>query len=126
MDGYHGLWVGTLAPSTMFYSEYQNYGPDSSTKNRVKWKGVETINLQVASKFTVNKFVQKEQVGFGLRCTLPTWPLPISLSLSFSFGGVGNKFVLQLCGENDAFPSNLVYAFFLINVFVKLRNKIYR
>ena len=50
MDGYHGLWVGTLAPSTIFYFEYQNYGPGSSTKNRVKWKGVETINLQVASQ----------------------------------------------------------------------------
>ena len=64
MDGYHGLWVGILAPSTMFYSEYQNYGPGSSTKNKVKGKGVETINLQVASKFTVNKFVQKGTSGF--------------------------------------------------------------
>ena len=51
-------WVGTSAPSTIFYSEYQNYGSGSSTKNRVKWKGVKTINLQVASKFTVNKFIQ--------------------------------------------------------------------
>ena len=51
-------WVGTSAPSTIFYSEYQNYGSGSSTKDRVKWKGVKTINLQVASKFTVNKFIQ--------------------------------------------------------------------
>lgn len=51
-------WVGTSAPSTIFYSEYQNYGPGSPTKNRVKWKGVKAINLQVASKFTVNKFIQ--------------------------------------------------------------------
>ena len=57
MDGYHGLWVGTLAPSTMFYSEYQNYGPDSSTKNRVKWKGVETIKL--LTLFTYLNEVQK-------------------------------------------------------------------
>ncbi|KAG6630840.1 hypothetical protein CIPAW_13G048100 [Carya illinoinensis] len=40
-------WTGTSAPSTIFYSE-----------NRVKWKGLRTINNQIASKFTVGSFIQ--------------------------------------------------------------------
>ncbi|KAF5446405.1 hypothetical protein F2P56_032036 [Juglans regia] len=51
-------WIGTSAPSTIFYSEYQNYGPSSYTKDRVKWKGLRTINNQIASKFTVGSFIQ--------------------------------------------------------------------
>lgn len=51
-------WVGTTAPDTIFYSEYQNFGPGSVTKNRVKWKGLKTITSKVASKFTVHSFLQ--------------------------------------------------------------------
>jgi pectin methylesterase-like acyl-CoA thioesterase len=50
-------WVGTSAPSTIFYSEYRNYGPGSSTKNRVKWKGVKTMNANLASSFSVGSFI---------------------------------------------------------------------
>nr|XP_011470454.1 PREDICTED: probable pectinesterase/pectinesterase inhibitor 46 [Fragaria vesca subsp. vesca] len=50
-------WVGTTAPDTIFYSEYQNFGPGSVTKNRVKWKGLKTITSKVASKFTVHSFL---------------------------------------------------------------------
>ncbi|KAM1285414.1 hypothetical protein ACFX13_028902 [Malus domestica] len=51
-------WVGNSAPDTVFYSEFQNFGPGASTKNRVKWKGLRTINQKAASKFTVHSFLQ--------------------------------------------------------------------
>ncbi|PIA43271.1 hypothetical protein AQUCO_02000597v1 [Aquilegia coerulea] len=54
-------WVGNSAPDTIFYSEYQNYGPGSSTKYRVKWKGLKNINAQMAAKFTVNPFLSGDK-----------------------------------------------------------------
>ncbi|KAB2627256.1 pectinesterase/pectinesterase inhibitor 24 [Pyrus ussuriensis x Pyrus communis] len=51
-------WVGNSAPDTVFYSEFQNFGPGASTKNRVKWKGLRIINQKAASKFTVHSFLQ--------------------------------------------------------------------
>lgn len=51
-------WTGTTAPNTIFYSEFQNFGPGSSTKNRVKWKGLRTINAKQADTFTVKSFIQ--------------------------------------------------------------------
>ncbi|KAM5551183.1 putative pectinesterase/pectinesterase inhibitor 46 [Rosa sericea] len=51
-------WVGTTAPDTIFYSEFQNFGPGSVTKNRVKWKGLKTITSKVAGKFTVHSFLE--------------------------------------------------------------------
>lgn len=54
-------WVGTTAPDTIFYAEFQNFGPGSSTKNRVKWKGLKSINSKVASKFTVKPFINGDK-----------------------------------------------------------------
>ncbi|VVA28015.1 PREDICTED: pectinesterase [Prunus dulcis] len=51
-------WVGNTAPDTIFYSEFQNFGPGSSTRNRVKWKGLRTINSKTAGKFTVHSLLQ--------------------------------------------------------------------
>ncbi|KAG7942423.1 hypothetical protein I3843_16G101700 [Carya illinoinensis] len=51
-------WTGTSAPDTIFYSEFQNFGPGSLTKDRVKWQGVENITRKQASKFTVSSFIQ--------------------------------------------------------------------
>ncbi|XP_040998643.1 probable pectinesterase/pectinesterase inhibitor 46 [Juglans microcarpa x Juglans regia] len=51
-------WTGTSAPDTIFYSEFQNYGPGSLTKDRVKWQGVKNITRKQASKFTVSSFIQ--------------------------------------------------------------------
>ncbi|XP_071701819.1 putative pectinesterase/pectinesterase inhibitor 24 [Rutidosis leptorrhynchoides] len=51
-------WIGTTAPSTIFYAEYGNYGAGASTKNRVKWKGLHYLNSNQASKFTVSPFIQ--------------------------------------------------------------------
>jgi len=48
-------WGDTdFAQDTLYYGEYQNYGPGSSTANRVKWPGYHVItNPKEASKFTV-------------------------------------------------------------------------
>jgi pectinesterase len=48
-------WGDTdFAQDTLYYAEYENYGPGSSTKERVKWPGYHVItNPNEASKFTV-------------------------------------------------------------------------
>ncbi|KAF6139861.1 hypothetical protein GIB67_009708 [Kingdonia uniflora] len=54
-------WNGTDAPDTIFYSEFENFGPGSSTKNRVKWKGLKNITLNEASRFTVKSFINGDK-----------------------------------------------------------------
>lgn len=51
-------WVGNSASYTIFYAEFQNYGPSASTKDRVKWKGLRTITDKEAARFTVKAFLQ--------------------------------------------------------------------
>ena len=51
-------WIGDTAPPTIFYAEFENFGPGASTKNRVKWKGLKTITSKQASEFTVKAFIQ--------------------------------------------------------------------
>ncbi|CAL0303612.1 unnamed protein product [Lupinus luteus] len=68
-------WVGNSAPSTIFYAEYQNNGPGSSTKNRVNWKGLKTnLNSIQASKFTVKAFLSGDK-------WIPASGAPYKLSL---------------------------------------------
>ncbi|RYQ86540.1 hypothetical protein Ahy_B10g106206 [Arachis hypogaea] len=50
-------WVGNSAPDTIYYAEFQNYGPGASTANRVKWKGLRAISSKQATKFTVKTFL---------------------------------------------------------------------
>jgi pectinesterase len=49
-------WGDTdFAQDTLYYGEYENYGPGSSTENRVKWPGYHVITRpNEAAKFTVN------------------------------------------------------------------------
>ncbi|KAL9365829.1 hypothetical protein Peur_043702 [Populus x canadensis] len=54
-------WIGDTAPPTIFYAEFENFGPGASTKNRVKWKGLKTITNKLARKFTVKAFIQGEE-----------------------------------------------------------------
>lgn len=55
-------WVGTSAPNTIFYSEFQNYGPGSPVDNRVKWVGVKNnLTKKQAGKFTVGSFIKGKQ-----------------------------------------------------------------
>lgn len=47
-----------FALDTLYYGEYKNYGPASSTKWRVKWRGFHVITSPtVASRFTVNSLI---------------------------------------------------------------------
>ncbi|KAI4354835.1 hypothetical protein L6164_003667 [Bauhinia variegata] len=51
-------WSGTFALDTLFYAEYLNTGPGSSTANRVNWKGYHVItSASEASGFTVGSFI---------------------------------------------------------------------
>ncbi|KAF9668813.1 hypothetical protein SADUNF_Sadunf14G0042300 [Salix dunnii] len=51
-------WSGNFALDTLYYGEYMNTGPGSSTANRVNWKGFHVItSATVASQFTVASFI---------------------------------------------------------------------
>ncbi|KAI4356757.1 hypothetical protein L6164_000750 [Bauhinia variegata] len=51
-------WSGNFALNTLYYGEYLNTGPGSSTANRVKWKGYHVITSATeASRFTVGSFL---------------------------------------------------------------------
>ncbi|KAK4388428.1 putative pectinesterase/pectinesterase inhibitor 28 [Sesamum angolense] len=49
-------WAGTFALDTLYYAEYQNRGPGSDMKNRVQWKGIQTLSPQMAESWTGGKF----------------------------------------------------------------------
>ncbi|KAL3738818.1 hypothetical protein ACJRO7_020226 [Eucalyptus globulus] len=51
-------WDGNFALDTLYYGEYVNTGPGSSTTNRVKWAGYHVITSATeAAKFTVGSFL---------------------------------------------------------------------
>ena len=51
-------WSGNFALNTLYYGEFKNSGPGSSTANRVKWKGYRVItSASEAAKFTVGSFI---------------------------------------------------------------------
>ncbi|KMT00052.1 hypothetical protein BVRB_1g018800 [Beta vulgaris subsp. vulgaris] len=51
-------WNGDFALSTLYYGEYANTGPGSSTSNRVKWSGYHVITSSAeAGKFNVGNFI---------------------------------------------------------------------
>lgn len=51
-------WDGNFALNTLYYGEYRNLGPGSSTSSRVKWGGYRVINSSTeASKFSVADFI---------------------------------------------------------------------
>nr|XP_018912632.1 PREDICTED: pectinesterase-like [Bemisia tabaci] len=69
-------WNGNFALNTLYYAEYQNNGPGSNTKDRVKWGGYHVItNQQEAAKFTVDQFIQGNT-------WLPPTGIPYSAGLS--------------------------------------------
>ncbi|MED6191828.1 putative pectinesterase/pectinesterase inhibitor 47 [Stylosanthes scabra] len=49
-------WNGTFGLDTLFYGEFNNYGPGSNTSNRVQWPGYVILNATQASNFTVLNF----------------------------------------------------------------------
>ncbi|KAF7825365.1 pectinesterase 2 [Senna tora] len=51
-------WSGSFALDTLYYAEYANTGPGSSTSNRVTWKGYHILtSASQASPFTVGNFI---------------------------------------------------------------------
>ncbi|XP_014495621.1 pectinesterase [Vigna radiata var. radiata] len=54
--GWHE-WSGDFALTTLYYAEYNNTGPGSSTQNRVTWSGYHVINVTDAVNFTVSNFL---------------------------------------------------------------------
>lgn len=64
-----------FALDTLFYGEYKNYGPGSSTRHRVKWRGFHVITSpNVASQFTVGSLIAG-------RSWLPATGVPFILGL---------------------------------------------
>ncbi|TXG66652.1 hypothetical protein EZV62_007927 [Acer yangbiense] len=62
-------WDGNFALNTLYYGEYRNIGPASSTGGRVKWQGYQVITSATeASKFTVANFI----VGRIQKCVCNT------------------------------------------------------
>ncbi|XP_073146271.1 pectinesterase 3-like [Henckelia pumila] len=53
-------WVqNVVPPSTIFYAEFQNTGPGSSTKGRVKWAGYNpSLTAAQAAKYNVQSFIK--------------------------------------------------------------------
>ncbi|KAL6341933.1 hypothetical protein AAG906_038178 [Vitis piasezkii] len=51
-------WSGNFALNTLYYGEYMNTGPGSSTSGRVKWAGYHVITSSTeAAKFTAGNFI---------------------------------------------------------------------
>ncbi|KAI7981082.1 Pectinesterase 2 [Camellia lanceoleosa] len=51
-------WDGNFALNTLYYGEYKNSGPGSSTSGRVKWGGYRVISSSTeASQFSVANFI---------------------------------------------------------------------
>lgn len=51
-------WDGNFALNTLYYAEYMNTGPGSSTSNRVKWGGYRVLtSASEASGFIVSNFL---------------------------------------------------------------------
>ncbi|KAL6560074.1 putative pectinesterase/pectinesterase inhibitor 12 [Orobanche hederae] len=50
-------WVGDQGLNTLYYGEYENYGPGSSMDNRVSWPGYHVMDYDNASNFTVLEFI---------------------------------------------------------------------
>ncbi|GAB4825940.1 hypothetical protein Ancab_008808 [Ancistrocladus abbreviatus] len=47
-------WDSVSSLNTLYYAEYRNFGPGSSIRRRVKWRGFHVINsTTVASMFTI-------------------------------------------------------------------------
>uniref|UniRef100_A0A7N0UNQ6 Pectinesterase n=1 Tax=Kalanchoe fedtschenkoi TaxID=63787 RepID=A0A7N0UNQ6_KALFE len=59
-------WGGGISDSddglaTLYYGEYENYGPGSGTGNRVGWEGFHVMDYYDASNFTVAEFITGDE-----------------------------------------------------------------
>lgn len=69
-------WLNSdFAQDTLYYGEYKNFGPGSSTRRRVAWKGFHVITSpSVASRFTVRSLIAGQS-------WLPTTKVPFTSDL---------------------------------------------
>lgn len=54
-------WDGDRGLDTLYYGEYENYGPGSGMDNRVGWAGYHVMDYDEASSFTVAEFITGEE-----------------------------------------------------------------
>ncbi|KAI9191917.1 hypothetical protein LWI28_015432 [Acer negundo] len=54
-------WSGDQGLDTLYYGEYNNYGPGSDTTNRVTWPGYHVMEYDDAYNFTVSEFITGEE-----------------------------------------------------------------
>lgn len=54
-------WDGDQGLDTLYYGEYQNYGPGSTTDARVSWPGFHVMDYDEASGFTVSTFITGQE-----------------------------------------------------------------
>ncbi|KAF3439751.1 hypothetical protein FNV43_RR18029 [Rhamnella rubrinervis] len=54
-------WSGDEGLDTLYYGEYDNYGPGSSTDGRVDWAGYHVMDYYDASNFTVSEFITGDE-----------------------------------------------------------------
>ncbi|XP_022730815.1 probable pectinesterase/pectinesterase inhibitor 12 [Durio zibethinus] len=50
-------WSNDQGVDTLYYGEYNNYGPGSGTDNRVAWPGYHIMDYDDANNFTVSEFI---------------------------------------------------------------------
>jgi pectinesterase len=50
-------WSNDEGLDTLFYGEYENYGPGSKIDNRVEWAGYHLMDYNDAYNFTVSEFI---------------------------------------------------------------------
>ncbi|MQL90167.1 hypothetical protein Taro_022746 [Colocasia esculenta] len=50
-------WNGSFALSTLYYGEFENYGPGANTSGRVQWPAYRLMAGEEASNFTVYNFI---------------------------------------------------------------------
>ncbi|KAG6414271.1 hypothetical protein SASPL_126989 [Salvia splendens] len=54
-------WDGDQGLDTLYYGEYENYGPGSATDGRVSWPGFHVMGYEEASGFTVSSFITGQE-----------------------------------------------------------------
>ena len=54
-------WNGNEGLDTLYYGEYENDGPGSSTENRVTWEGYHVMDEYDAYNFTVSEFITGDE-----------------------------------------------------------------
>ncbi|XP_051131931.1 probable pectinesterase/pectinesterase inhibitor 12 [Andrographis paniculata] len=54
-------WDGDQGLDTLYYGEYENYGPGATTDNRVSWPGYHLMDYEDASNFTVSQLITGQE-----------------------------------------------------------------